>query len=165
MTTTDRFTLPLLVAGQSQKEVTHNEALALLDMLVQPIVQSVAPSAIPPSPALGQCWIVGTGAPGAWSGFDGALACWTSGGWRFIPAQEGVCVWSLADSVIVRRSGARWIIGTENVNHLTVNNTQVVGAQQGPVASPIAGNTTDIEGRAAINAILGALRAHGLIAS
>jgi len=33
---TPRLALPLLAVAQAQKEVTHNEALALLDLLVQP---------------------------------------------------------------------------------------------------------------------------------
>ena len=39
--TTSRFALPLLAAGQADKELTHNEALACLDILLQPVVQAV----------------------------------------------------------------------------------------------------------------------------
>ena len=35
---TPRFGLPLLAPGQAAKELTHNEALSLLDLLVQPVV-------------------------------------------------------------------------------------------------------------------------------
>ena len=72
--TSDRLKFPLLASGQAQKEATHNEALALADMLMQPVVQSVAPASVPASPQPGQCWIIGTGATGAWAGHDGALA-------------------------------------------------------------------------------------------
>jgi len=164
MTTTDRFGFPLLVAGQSQKEVTHNEALALIDMLVQPTVEAIAPQNIPASPVPGQGWIVGAAATGAWAGYDGALACWTSGGWRFVSLQDGAAVWSRADSAPARRVLGAWVIGAENVKRLTVDNIQVVCAQQAAIANPANGSTVDIEGRAAISAILGALRAHGLIA-
>jgi hypothetical protein len=45
MTMTDqisaRLALPLLAAGQAGKEVTHNEALTRLDMLVQPAVAGI----------------------------------------------------------------------------------------------------------------------------
>src|SRR3989344_3642622 len=80
---TARFALPLLAMAQAQKEVTHNEALTLLDALVQPVVED-GPQAVPPSaPVAGQGWIVGAAASGAWVGEEGALALWTSGGWRF----------------------------------------------------------------------------------
>ena len=36
--TTARLTLPFLQSGQAQKELTHNEALTLLDIAVQPVV-------------------------------------------------------------------------------------------------------------------------------
>ena len=41
MTTNDtpRWSLPLLAAGQAQKEMTHNEALSLLDLVVHPCVR------------------------------------------------------------------------------------------------------------------------------
>ena len=43
----DRLKLPLLAAAQAQKEVTHNEALALADIAVQAVVQAVAPVIVP----------------------------------------------------------------------------------------------------------------------
>ena len=44
---TDRLSLPLLAVAQAQKEATHNEALVLIDALVQPVVVSVAPASVP----------------------------------------------------------------------------------------------------------------------
>ena len=41
MTYTNRLKLPLLYSGQAQKEVTHNEALNLLDVLVNPVAQEI----------------------------------------------------------------------------------------------------------------------------
>ena len=50
MTETSRWALPLLDAGQAQKEMTHNEALARLDLLAQAGVQAVGVDAPPPGP-------------------------------------------------------------------------------------------------------------------
>jgi hypothetical protein len=165
MLLTDRFALPLLAAGQSQKEVTHNEAVALIDILTHPSVVSIAVTTAPAAPMLGQCWIVGVAASGAWAGHDGDLVCWTAGGWRFVKPTEGMEVWSVAESVTVRRQGGAWVVGVENVNQLTVDSIKVVGKQQAGIAAPTNGLTVDSEARAAITAILGALRGHGLIAS
>ena len=40
MTNTPRLALPVIEAAQAQKHVTHNEALALLDALIQLAVES-----------------------------------------------------------------------------------------------------------------------------
>ena len=91
----DRLKLPMLAAAQAQKEVTHNEALALADIAVQAVVQSVGPVAVPASPVVGQCWIVGAEPTGAWTGRAGAIAAWTSGGWRFVLPFEGMQAWKI----------------------------------------------------------------------
>src|SRR3546814_5826049 len=71
---TPRFSLPLLAVAQAQKEVTHNEALTLLDALVHAAIEA-GPLATPPAnPALGQCWIVDAAATGVWSGAENAIA-------------------------------------------------------------------------------------------
>ena len=162
--TTDRLSLPLLAAGQAQKEVTHNQALALADMLIMPVVQAVAPASIPATPATGQCWIVGTGATGAWAGHDGAITCYTSGGWLFAPAQDGMQVWSIADSVMVSHRNGSWVVGALTAKSLTVAGIQVIGAQQPAIPAPSGGATIDDMARATLTAVLTALKTHGLIA-
>jgi Protein of unknown function (DUF2793) len=161
--TTERLKLPLLATGQAQKESTHNEALALADMLVQPVVQAVAPPSVPPTPSLGQSWIVGVGAVGAWAGHDSALACWTGGGWRFANAFDGMTVWNLATNSHARRSAATWQSGIVNGSQFRVGDVQVLTARQSAIASPAGGATIDAESRIAVTAILTALRTHGLI--
>jgi hypothetical protein len=163
--TSDRLALPLIAPGQAQKEMTHNEALARLDIMVQPVVQGVAPSAVPANPTLGQCWIVGVGATGAWAGRDGALAAWMAGGWRFVAPFEGMTAWSIADAMLAIRSGANWVIGQVNVQQIRINNVPLLTVRQPAIATPSSGTVVDSESRVAISAILGALRTHGLIAT
>jgi hypothetical protein len=163
--TSDRLALPLIAPGQAQKEMTHNEALTRLDIMVQPVVQAVAPASVPASPTLGQCWIVGVSAAGAWAGHDGALAAWTAGGWRFVAAFEGMTAWSIADAMVVVRRGAVWILGEVNARQIRVDNVRVLTARQPAIATPAGGTVVDGESRAAIGAILATLRTHGLIAT
>lgn len=163
MSQTDRLGLPLLATAQAQKEMTHNEALALLDSAVQSVVVAVEPSTVPASPSAGQSWIVGVGAGGAWTGHDGALASWTSGGWRFVTPFDGMAVWSLADGVPARRLAGAWEIGTLAASRLFVNGDQVIGARQPAVAEPTGGSNVDVEARDAISQLIDALRTHGLI--
>ena len=162
---TDRIALALIAPGQAQKEMTHNEALARLDIMVQPVVQAVATAMVPASPALGQCWIVGVAATGAWAGRDGALAAWTAGGWRFVTPFEGMTAWSIADAMQVIRRGATWSIGEVNARQIRINAVRLLTVQQSAIASPLGGTVIDSESRTAITNILGALRTHGLIAS
>lgn len=162
---TDRLSLPLLATAQAQKEITHNEALVLLDALVQPTVVAVAPAAVPAAPVAGQAWIVGTGATGVWAGQDGALAIFTAGGWRFAALPEGAQVWSIADSLTFRRVGLDWQRGIVSATSVSVGGQQVVGARGTAIANPAGGSVIDVEGRTAIVAVLDRLRTHGLIAT
>lgn len=162
---TDRLELPLLSAGQAQKEQTHNEALTRLDVLAQPVVQAIAPASVPSSPQPGQCWIVGNGAAGAWSGKDGSIACWTQGGWRFAEPFDGMIVWNLADSLPATRVGGAWETGVVRANSLRIVGVQVVGQRQPAISAPAGGTTIDAEARSAIASMLSAMRTHGLIST
>jgi Protein of unknown function (DUF2793) len=161
----DRLKLPFLAAAQAQKEVTHNEALALADIAVQAVVQSVAPASVPPTPALGHCWIVGTAPTGAWAGRAGAIAAWTSGGWRFVAPFEGMQAWSVADGVTFRRGPSAWIGGALTAASLSISGQQVVGARVARVSAPSGGTTVDSQARAAIAALIAGLEAHGLFSA
>jgi hypothetical protein len=163
--TTERLALALIAPGQAQKEMTHNESLARLDIMVQPVVQAVAPASVPASPMLGQCWIVGVGASGAWLGRDGAIAAWTAGGWRFVTPFEGMTAWSDADAMVVIRRGTAWSIGEVNARQIRIDDVQLLTVRQPAIATPLGGTMIDGESRSAITAILGVLRTHGLIAT
>jgi len=83
MSATARLALPYIAPQQAQKQVTYNEAMGLLDVLVQPVVKSRTITAPPSSPAPGDVYIVAPAATGAWSGKDGRLAVWRDGAWDF----------------------------------------------------------------------------------
>lgn len=89
MSRTARFDLPLLFAGQAQKEFTVNEALSRVASLLHPVVigEQDAP---PPSPAEGEAWLVGNAPTGKWAGYTAAIACWSAGEWLFIHPQMGL---------------------------------------------------------------------------
>lgn len=165
MSVTARFALPLLSAGQAQKELHHNEALTLLDALAQPSAESAGSNTPPGDPAPGQCWIVGPAPAAAWAGRGGALAIWTAGGWRYATPREGMAIWVRDVAVTAHYRSGEWEMGVVRAAALTIGDEQVVGARQASIALPAGGIVVDPEGRAAIAAILSALQAHGLIAS
>ena len=78
--TTARLALPFLAAGQAQKEMTHNEALARLDLVVDATVEAVGLMTPPASPLPGQAWVTGAAPTGDWMGQANALAGWTESG-------------------------------------------------------------------------------------
>lgn len=161
--TTVRLALPFLSAGQAQKEVTHNEALQVLDLIVQPVCQSASLSAPPASPAVGACWIVAASPTGGWAGHAGDTAQWTAGGWRFAQPTEGWSCHVLDRTATMSYDGSQWRDGPVRSDGFYVADVRVVGAQQAPIGVPDGGAVVDSEARAVIAAILEAMQAHGLI--
>lgn len=165
LSNTHRLALPLLHAGQAQKEIWHNEALALLDMLVQPVVQSFGATEPPAAPSPGDCHVVGAGAQAAWAGHDHAIAGWTDAGWRFVAPTEGMRFLMAETMVPLSFVAGAWRVGTLAVSALSVNGLKVVGERADAIPVPVAGATVDSEARAAISSIISALTGHGLIAA
>ncbi len=107
--TTPNLALPMLAAAQAQKHVTVNEALALLDGLVQLSVKDRDLTAPPASPAEGDRYIVAARATGAWAGWDGDVVLFSGGAWLRLPPQEGWRVWIEDEGVLVVRAGGAWL--------------------------------------------------------
>jgi hypothetical protein len=161
--TSARFALPFILPGQAQKEVFHNEALTLLDAALHACVAGAPTSEVPTDPIAGQSWLVDSGATGPWGGMADKLATWTDGGWRFTTPVPGMTVWSLDAGYWLHWTGAAWSSGTWPVSALTIGGQQVVGPRLETVPSPSGGTIIDVEGRAALDAVIVALRTHGLI--
>jgi hypothetical protein len=141
-----RFALPFLQPGQAQKELFHNEALAAIDALLHPVAQTIGDNAPPSTPVIGQCWIIGASPTGAWTNHGEEIALWSDGGWRFIAPVPGMMVWLAVDGVWAREESGGWAVSAA-------------------ISNPAGGTIVDGEARAAINALLAAVRAHGLIAT
>lgn len=116
MTDTPRLSLPVIEAAQAQKHVTHNEALVLLDALVQLVVESRTLTAPPGSPAEGACYIPGPSATGAWSGWDGQIAVYNDG-WFRIPPLSGLKAWVKAERLTVTYEDGVWRDGIALTAH------------------------------------------------
>ncbi|MGN8001190.1 DUF2793 domain-containing protein [Sphingomonas sp. 22176] len=159
---TPRLALPLLEPGQAQKEMFHNEALALLDIATQAAVVAAMVDVPPAAPSLGQCWIIGAAPQGFWAGHARKLTGWTEGGWRFLTPRDGMQVWVAADQALALFSGGEWYQG-RTYGRLFIEGRQVVGPRQPNVAEPTGGTTVDAEARRAISAVVQSLRQHGLI--
>lgn len=100
--TTARFKLPLLFAGQSQKEVYVNEGFLLADSLMHCIVESET-NTPPTSPVDGNAWLVGSSPTGEWAGEAGTLALRQAGQWLFAAPRDGMRIVNRASGQDLRR--------------------------------------------------------------
>lgn len=107
--TTAHLALPFLMAAQAQKHVTHNEALRMLDAMVQLSVATRALAAPPASPAEGARYIVAPSATGVWTGWTDSIACWLDGVWMRFPPQPGWLAWVEDEAQVLVWTGAAWM--------------------------------------------------------
>lgn len=165
MNETNRLKLPFLIAGQAQKEFFHNEALQILDTVVQPVVEALPADQPPAAPVHGKAYLVSGSPLGLWEEQAHALASFTEGGWRFVRPFNGMEVKLRATGETLTFAEGAWLVGVVNARSIRVAGRQVLGPQEGAIASPVGGGVVDLETRNAVTQILVALRAHGLIAS
>lgn len=159
---TTRLALPLLAPGQAQKEMYHNEALLRLDLSLHGHAMAADAEIPPEDPELGQCWILGSAPEGAWIGHSGDLAGWTEGGWRFLSPCEGMRIWLGVDGGFALFSDGYWNFGA-TYGRVIVAGQQVIGPRGPAIMEPTGGVVVDAEARAAILAVLLAMREHGLV--
>lgn len=141
--TSPRFGLPLLFAGQAQKEVFVNEAHALADMLLHCAIQGESASP-PATPVEGETWLVAASPTGAWAGQAGKLAGWQGGNWLFVAPRDGLRVHDLSTGQD-RRYGGGWLMPAIP-------------------AAPTGGSVIDAEARTSIAGIVAALQQAGIFA-
>ncbi|HZU77823.1 MAG TPA: DUF2793 domain-containing protein, partial [Dehalococcoidia bacterium] len=123
MTETANLRLPNIEGAQAQKHVTHNDALRMLDALVQLAVLDRDLSAPPGSPAEGQRWIVKAAGGGAWAGHDNAIAAWQDGAWAFYAPQPGWRAFVADEGALIAWDGAAWRASVGNGMTLIASGT------------------------------------------
>lgn len=136
-----RFGLPLLFAGQAQKEVFVNEAHALIDALLHCAIEGETDTP-PAAPVDGESWLVGPAASGEWAGRDGAIAFRQAGNWLFVLPRDGLRLLDRSTGQ-ERRFLGEWKIPSA-------------------AAEPIGGTTVDAQARVAISQLIAALKVAGI---
>ena len=137
MDTTPNLALPYLFAAQAQKHVTHNEALRVLDAVVNVSVLDRSLASPPLSPTEGARYIVAPGATGAWTGTTGRIAAFQDGAWAFYIPREGWLAWVADEDILVVYDGAAWMAAGSG----SVNPTPLVGVN----------TTADVTNRLAVS--------------
>jgi hypothetical protein len=134
--------LPLLVAGQAQKEFFVNQALCILDALYVRAVK--ASQSAPPATAIaGDCFRVTSPASQAWAGREDHIAVLIGGAWHFIGAREGMHMFD------------------QTAGHTLVFGTQWERARAPTL--PTGGTVVDSQARTAIQSLIQSLQAIGIL--
>lgn len=121
--TTNRVLLPYILQSQSQKEVTHNSGLDLIDALLQAACVSVGTNTPPGSPVAGDCYVIGSAPTGAWVGQAKKFTFYTTG-WNFITPWEGLTVWANDVNTLTTYDGTNWVA---TVNLTSFQNLTMLG--------------------------------------
>ena len=120
MSTSPDLGVPFIAGGQAQPEVTHNEAVLLLQVLQSGVIdRAVNTPAV--GPTIGDAYILGAAPTGAWAGRANCVAIWNGSAWRFIPGnnssgtpitmgarQEGMRVWVRDENALYVWDGSAW---------------------------------------------------------
>lgn len=108
MTNTANLSLPNIAAAQSQKHVTHNEGLRILDALIYIRVLDDDLTA-PPVGVEGARYIVAATATGDWAGQENKIAAFQDGSWRFYTPSTAWIVWVHDETTPKVWSGTAWV--------------------------------------------------------
>lgn len=107
MTETPKLILPMVALGQANGEITHNDALTLIDAMLHLAVEEPPTNTPPGSPVDGQVWITGAAPTGVWDGEANKVAVYYAG-WRFIPLFAGLQVWDKSLNIMQVWNGSAW---------------------------------------------------------
>ena len=142
--TSPRYKLPFLFSGQSQKEFYVNQAHAVLDALLHPVVEGLADQP-PANPIEGTCWIIGTNPTGIWQGQAGKLAACQAGSWIYVTPRDGMRVFDRAAG-----QDAWFQAGWHRAQTVTL---------------PTGGSGVDAQARTAIGQLVAALVSAGILSN
>lgn len=158
-----RWALPFLAAGQAQKEVTHNQAIAGVDRLLHLAVCSRSAPAPPATSLPGDTYIVGTNPAGVWPGSPAMLATFDGSGWITTEPQIGCLAWVIDEMQFIVFTSVGWSAGGWPAQGLRIGERTVLGAAPVAIAAPDGGTVVDTQCRLAFSGLIAALVAQGVI--
>lgn len=121
--------MPFIEGPEAEYYVTHNEALRVLDTLVQLAVLTRSLSAPPAAPAEGERWIIGPSPTGAWSGRANQVAAWQDGAWQFSVPKAGWLAYAIDEGTLIGWNGSAWgdffstVTAVQNLSRLGIGAT------------------------------------------
>jgi len=139
---TSRLALPMLFAGQAQKEAFVNEALARIDALLHCAAEGTRNDP-PLAPQDGETWLIGSVPTGDWLGKAGQLACRQSGQWLYASPRDGMRVLDRSTGTEMRYADGWGTAAT--------------------ITPPTGGTTVDTQARAVLTSMISALAGAGIV--
>jgi hypothetical protein len=127
MSDTPRLGLPELTEAQAGKTTTINEALRILDAMVQPVVLAVDLNEAPSGPSDGDLYIVADSVPSGddWDNREGCIAYYSSSAWTFFSPEQGWTVYCQDDDMAYRYQGSDGWVPIQDEHELTIWNEGV----------------------------------------
>jgi len=116
---TTNFSIPELAAAQSQKHVTVNEALRVVDTAMNLNVIRADFTAPPGSPSEGDKYIPFATASGAWTGKENQVAAYINATWVFFVPVEGWRAYNQTTNELLIFDGTNWAAFTPSFGNGT----------------------------------------------
>ena len=145
MSTTNNLNITKVEQGQSQKEVTVNQALDVIDALLNTSVIDRDLTDSPVSPNEGDLYIPASPATGDWTGNEGKLAHFTGGSFQFITPNEGLTLWLADEDIQITFDGSNWISQLNN-SFLRIPVASTLTISSGVVTATNSHHKIDTEG-------------------
>lgn len=108
MEETANLKLPLLIQSQANKELVHNEALIIIDALLNNCVKSKNITEPPETLVNGDLFIIGSSPTGDFADYANYLAFYFEG-WHFIEPKAGLTLFISTESKIYTYTGTSWV--------------------------------------------------------
>ncbi len=116
MEITPNLNLPYIMPAQAQKHVTHNEAIRMLDVLIQLSAISASLPSPPSTPLNGERYIVPPNPESDWAGQSANIATFQDNSWAFLTPQTGWQCWVEETQQIMIFDGDNWITQASSDN-------------------------------------------------
>ena len=109
MSNSPNLALPYIAANQAQKHVTHNDAIAMIDGIMQLSVVSRGLNAPPVTFVDGNRFLIGAAPTNDWLNQPGQIAFRNAGLWQFLNPRKGWVIWIEAESILLVFDGNNWV--------------------------------------------------------
>ena len=106
---TPNLNLPYILSGQSQKYLSYNEAIGLLDRLCQLSCISATTQTPPTAPQEGKAYLIPDSATDLWAGQSQNIALWQSENWTYLPPKSGWLAYIEDENNFYHHDGTQWV--------------------------------------------------------
>ncbi len=125
MPQTPHLKLPYIMASQAQKHITHNQAIQILDSLIQLSVIDRQQTLPPQAPNNGERYLVAENSVSDWLGQDNKITIWNDNNWIFLEPQKGWQTWVENENRMLIWTGTSW--DDMPVSQSQINNLELLG--------------------------------------